>query len=47
MDTVPKFEGIEKEPVVEWWVRVADKNKKPQGWLRVDKAQVIFLERSF
>lgn len=47
MDNVPKFDGLEKEPVVEWWVRVVDKNTTPQGWLLVDKSQVNFLKRSF
>jgi len=47
MDNVPKFEGIEKQPVVEWWIRVVDGNKIPQGWLLVDKSQVNFLKRSF
>lgn len=47
MDKIPKFEGIGKEPIVEWWIRVIDEKKKPQGWLLVDKSQVNFLERNF
>lgn len=47
MDNVPKFEGLDKEPVVEWWVRVVNKDKLPQGWLLVDGSQVDFLKRGF
>lgn len=47
MDNEPKFDGLEKEPVVEWWVRVIDKNNKVQGWLLVDKAQINYLDREF
>lgn len=47
MDNVPKFDGLDKKPVVEWWVRVINKDKIPQGWLLVDKSQVNFLKRGF
>lgn len=47
MDKIPKFEGIGKEPIVEWWIRVIDESNKSQGWLLVDKSQVNFLQRDF
>jgi hypothetical protein len=47
MDNVPKFYGLEKQPVVEWWIRIIDENKTPKGWLLVDQSQVNFLKRGF
>ena len=47
MGDVTKFSGLEKQPVVEWWIRIVDENKMPKGWLLVDSSQVNFLERGF
>lgn len=43
----PKFDGLEKQPVVEWWIKIVDENKMPKGWLLYDKSQVNYLETGF
>lgn len=41
------FDGLDKSPETEWWVRVVDKHKKPVGWILVDRTQLNFLRREF
>lgn len=41
------FEGLDKSPVTEWWIRVIDTQKKPLGWLLVDQFQVKLVDRKF
>ncbi len=41
------FDGLEKSPLTEWWVRVVDKQNKPVGWILIDRAKLHFLPREF
>lgn len=41
------FDGLDKSPETEWWVRVVDDHKKPVGWILVDRTQLNFLPREF
>ena len=41
------FDGMDKSPETEWWVRVVGKDKKPVGWILVDRNQLNFLQREF
>jgi len=45
-DNKPKFDGLDKQPEVEWWVRLIDAKKTPLGWLLISKDQVNFLQRN-
>ena len=38
---------ISIEPQTEWWVLAVDKQKKPLGWVLIDKKTVEFAERQF
>ena len=50
MGNEPAFDGLDKKPIVEWWVRVINHHKKPVGWLVLDYNefnQIEFGERKF
>ena len=38
---------ISSEPLTEWWVLAVDKQKKPLGWVLIDRKTVEFAEREF
>jgi hypothetical protein len=41
------FDGMDKSPETEWWVRVVDRDERPFGWILVDRMQLNFLPREF
>jgi hypothetical protein len=46
-DREAKFDGLDKHPDVEWWVRLIDSGNQILGWLLVDEAQINQLPRTF
>ena len=46
-DNKPKFDGLDKQPEVEWWIRLVDYKKAPLGWLLVNEEQLDYLQRTF
>jgi hypothetical protein len=47
MDNEARFDGMDKEPEVQWWVRVVDGEGRGEGWLLVDGSQAEILGREF
>jgi hypothetical protein len=45
-DNNPKFDGLDKKPDVEWWIRVVNDKKVPLGWLLINEDQVNYLQRN-
>lgn len=45
-DSPDKFDGMEQNAEVEWWIRVVGPKKDIWGWLLVNESQINYLQRS-
>lgn len=45
-DSPDKFDGMEQNAEVEWWIRVVSPDNGVLGWLLINEAQINYLPRN-